>query len=77
MWFEHVEGITFHDPLAATTLFDDAICQFERGQVTVELASPHLSGMTLWQKDDQGPHEVALQVNPQRFFDHYFSFFKD
>jgi len=77
VWFQHVDRITFHDPLAATTLFDDAICQFERGQVTVELASQHVSGMTLWQKDDQGPHEVALQVNASRFFDHYFSFFKD
>jgi inosine-uridine nucleoside N-ribohydrolase len=76
VWFQHVEKITFHDPLAATTIFDSEICTFERGRVDVELASPRLLGMTHWAADVTGPHEVALQVNPQRFFDHYFSFFE-
>jgi inosine-uridine nucleoside N-ribohydrolase len=76
VWFQHVEQITFHDPLAATTIFDDEICSFERGCVDVELTSPRLLGMTHWAASADGPHEVALQVNPQKFFDHYFSFFE-
>jgi purine nucleosidase len=75
VWFKHVDTITFHDPLAAATIFDESICGFERGQVDIELASERLAGMTHWTPDAQGRHEVALTVNPQLFFDHYFSFF--
>lgn len=75
VWFKTVEGITFHDPLAAVTLFDPAICGFERGRVEVELASSRLTGMTHWTPDENGPHEAALSVTPERFFEHYFSFF--
>jgi len=81
VWFQHVDRITFHDPLAAATIFDDGICTFERGRVDVELKSDRLLGMTHWSgvsKDittPSGPHEVALEVNPQRFFEHYFSVF--
>ncbi len=82
VWFQHADQITFHDPLAATTIFDDSICTFERGRVDVELKSDRLLGMTHWagMKQDvstlSGPHEVALDVNPQRFFEHYFSVFQ-
>jgi purine nucleosidase len=42
----------------------------------VELNSQRLLGMTHWKKDGaNGSHEVALDVDPQRFFDHYFSVF--
>jgi purine nucleosidase len=75
VWFRQAETITFHDPLAATTIFDETICGFERGQVEIELASERVAGMTHWRPEAQGRHEVALTVNPQRFFDHYFSFF--
>jgi inosine-uridine nucleoside N-ribohydrolase len=81
VWFQHVDRITFHDPLAATTIFNDKICTFERGRVDVELKCDRLLGMTHWSgvnKDisaPTGPHEVALEVNPQRFFEHYFSRF--
>ena len=75
VWFQQTDTITFHDPLAATTIFDDAICGFERGRVEIELASHRLAGFTHWTPDPLGRHEVALTVNPQRFFDHYFSFF--
>ncbi len=75
-WFQGREIVTFHDPLAATTIFDDRICGFEKGTVEVELASPGLAGMTLWIPDDAGKHDVALQVDSARFFEHYFSVFK-
>jgi inosine-uridine nucleoside N-ribohydrolase len=75
VWFAHTETLTFHDPLAAATLFDAGICDFERGRVDVERTSPRLAGLTHWTADPGGRHEVALDVDPQRFFEHYFSFF--
>jgi purine nucleosidase len=75
VWFQKADMITFHDPLAATTIFDDGICGFERGLVQVELASERLAGLTHWKPQPGGPHEVALTVDPIRFFEHYFSFF--
>ena len=74
VWFQHTDTVTFHDPLAATTIFDHQICTFTPGQVDIELTSPRLYGLTYF---DQHPkisnHQVALEVNPPRFFDHYFS----
>lgn len=75
VWFEKKAQIIFHDPLAAATIFDDQICSFERGQVEVELTSNRLQGLTFWTPVEKGKHEVALQVNPERFFAHYFGVF--
>ena len=77
VWFQHADSVTFHDPLAATTLFDDTICRFEPGRIAVELKSDHIPGATLWHpKDPAGHHQIATTVNAPRFFEHYFSFFK-
>ena len=104
VWFEHEDSVTFHDPLAATTIFDDTICTFKRGTVEVELASERLAGLTYWEpartgiyrtggyragaspaptyEDEAGDHltatrhEVALEVKPARFFEHYFGVFE-
>jgi purine nucleosidase len=75
VWFQHVEAITFHDPLAATTIFDETICGFEKGEVEIELKSDRLAGATLWSPKPDGRHEIAGTVDPQHFFNHYFSFF--
>lgn len=73
IWFKERQWITFHDPLAATTIFTEQICTFERGKVDVELSSPRLSGLTHWKPDPlNGPHEVALGVDAALFFEHYF-----
>lgn len=76
VWFQRREVITFHDPLAAATCFDEGICRFEKGTVKVELIDEGLMGKIHWQPDvSAGRHEVALEVDPGRFFDHYFSVF--
>ena len=75
VWFKDRSTITFHDPLAAATIFDEAMCGFARGQVEVELKSERLAGMTHWTADAAGPHEVALSVDAGRFLQHYFTFF--
>ncbi|MSS71116.1 MAG: nucleoside hydrolase [Candidatus Latescibacteria bacterium] len=76
VWFQQGSEITFHDPLAAATIFDDQICAFKRGTVEVELASERVRGMTFWKAEAEGRHEVALEVDPERFFEHYFSVFQ-
>jgi len=75
VWFERRQNITFHDPLAAVTIFDEEVCGFTRGRVDVEVTSERVLGMTHWQADENGPHEVALEVNAERFFEDYFSVF--
>ena len=76
IWFAHSQTVTFHDPLAATVLFDDQICTFEKGEVSIEVQDPARLGETLWKPSPTGRHQVAVGVNPGRFFDHYFSYFK-
>jgi purine nucleosidase len=76
VWFKQSGVMTFHDPLAATTIFNDSLCRFERGLVDVEVISPNLRGHTGFKAEATGPHEVALGVDAPKFFDHYFSMFQ-
>ena len=73
VWFERQDQIVFHDPLAAVALFDAPVCSFMRGRVEVELQSARLGGLTVWAPDAAGAHEVALAVDADRFFAHYFA----
>jgi purine nucleosidase len=73
VWFQQSHGLVFHDPLAATTIFADDICKFQHGNVAVDsTAEP---GRTRWTPDEDGPHEVAIEVDVDRFYQHYFSTF--
>jgi inosine-uridine nucleoside N-ribohydrolase len=76
IWFRQWGGIMFHDPLAATTIFNESICRFEPGLVEIELDSPRLAGFTHWTGKTGGPHQVALQVDPERFFQEFFAYFE-
>lgn len=76
VWFQNFGYIIFHDPLAATTLFNDKICEFERGNVEVETISNISKGLTYWKPDKRGMHEVAIKVDCNEFFKHYFSVLK-
>ncbi len=76
VWFEYSEIITFHDPLAAATIFRPDICGFTPGQVNIELEDQENLGKTYWKRNPSGPHEVALSVQPENFFEHFFSYFE-
>lgn len=80
VWFEENKLMTFHDPLAAVTIFEPEVCTFSKGQVEVELLSPGLGGFTYFSEaknpGEPSPHEVALEVNAARFFDRYFKVFE-
>ena len=64
--------IIYHDPLAAATIFQKDICVFKRGNVTVEMGAGQLEGLTRWTPDPEGNDEIALAVDRERFFKHYF-----
>ncbi len=74
VWFRRADRITFHDPLAAALIFEPDLCKYAEGKVEVELTSPPLYGMTRWDpRAEEKPHRIALEVDPPRFFDHYFA----
>ena len=64
--------VTFHDPLAAAIIFEPDLCAFRRGNVEVELVSKRLEGLTWLEPDEAGNDLVALEVDAERFFRHYF-----
>ncbi len=72
VWFKDQDLITFHDPLAGLTIFHPEVCQYVRGQVELELVNQQGIGMTHWTPRSDGPHEIALEVNPKLFFENYF-----
>ncbi|HOQ67020.1 MAG TPA: nucleoside hydrolase [Candidatus Atribacteria bacterium] len=76
VWFTKNRGLTFHDPLPAIALFDPEVCSFQRGNVEVELVSNRVKGMTHWEADLRGPHEVAFAVDVERFFEDFYSVVK-
>lgn len=76
MWFKDHGVLTFHDPLAAVTIFAPEVCTFTRGRVAVNLQGGDSFGNTaLVTGDPPMPHEVAATVNADAFFAHYFGVF--
>jgi purine nucleosidase len=73
VWGHHADRVTFHDPLAATVIFKPELCGYAEGQVTVELKSDRLAGLTFFDRDRAPkPHRVALEVDAPAFFTEYF-----
>jgi len=73
IWFKQTKTLTFHDPLAATTIFNDEICQFSRGKGTTKVTGKRSLGRTHWKPILSGPNEVATSVDSRKFFEHFFS----
>jgi purine nucleosidase len=74
-WFKNWPLVTFHDPLAAVAIFDKKVCEYQKGLVEVELEKKKERGLTKWNPDQKGKHEIAVKVNPERFFTEYFKVF--
>ena len=72
IWFSgFYPFITFHDPLAAATVFEPDLCSYQQG--TVRLDRGENPGKTLCQPGDaDAPHQVAMTVNVDRYFEHFF-----
>lgn len=74
VWFQRAQVMTYHDPLAAAVSFEPDLCTFQPGLIEVELQSEKLMGLTQFNPNaDHKPHQVAVAVKPERFFEHYFS----
>lgn len=72
-WFHDLPRITFHDPLAAATLFEPELCGYAQGRVHVEPESRVFPGLTHFETaSTEKPHRVATSVDSPRFFEHYF-----
>ena len=56
-----------HDPLAVAVALDPTLCQTKRGTVKVETATAWCAGRTTLDEADDGPHEVCVEVDTQRF----------
>jgi inosine-uridine nucleoside N-ribohydrolase len=69
IWFaSFYPCITFHDPLAAATIFDPSLCSYKQGTVAVDP-----EGHTTFRPGGAfPPHQVALSVDSERYFAHYF-----
>jgi purine nucleosidase len=72
IWFaDFYPSITFHDPLAAATIFEHDLCTYQQGTVKVDQANA--PGKTIWQPGQpDAPHQVAMTVNVDRYFQHFF-----
>lgn len=75
-WFKDEKRVTFHDPLAAVSLFHEDVCEFEQGNLFIETESRILRGFTYWRPDKNGKHKVAMQVNKDKFFQYLFEVFQ-
>jgi inosine-uridine nucleoside N-ribohydrolase len=63
--------ITYHDPLAAATVFEADLCTYEQGTVSVDKTDK--PGKTVWQPGGpESPHQVAMTVDVDRYFEHFF-----
>ena len=69
-WNASHDAITFNDPLAAACLFAPGLCGFERGTVRTDCEGDE-RGRTPWSPSPTGRHEIAVDVDPDRFFRHY------
>jgi purine nucleosidase len=72
IWFKDWQGTTFHDPLAAATIFDPGVCTYTGGTVTMDLREGDVFGLTRW-TPGVGDHQIAASVDADRFFRHYLS----
>jgi inosine-uridine nucleoside N-ribohydrolase len=72
IWFaQFYPSITFHDPLAAATVFAPDLCAYQQGIVSVDIAET--PGRTIWQPGGpNAPHQVAVTVDVERYFQHFF-----
>ncbi|HEY6952642.1 MAG TPA: nucleoside hydrolase [Bacteroidota bacterium] len=68
VWFRDWQSTTFHDPLAAATVFNPDLCSFQRGSIDVALNPGTYQGFTRWIPEESGPHQIASNVDAEAFF---------
>lgn len=76
IWFRDWPGTTYHDPLAAATIFEPDLCTYGQGRVSVSLVEGDSFGFTRFQEVGEGKHVVARSVRPEVFFRHFMQIVK-
>ncbi len=73
VWFgQFYPFITYHDPLAAATIFEPELCTYQQGRVNID--NSDVGTRTIWQPEaSDAPHQVAVTVDVDRYFHHFFS----
>lgn len=69
-------AMTFHDPLAAACLFESELCTYQSGAITVDYTNTETFGAMAFhqqQRADTVCDEIAVTVDRERFFEHYFA----
>lgn len=78
VWFDSGrDEITFHDPLAAVTIFEPDLFNYTRGRVNIATEGL-MEGFTLFDPDValcDATHEVVSDVSVTQFFERYFDNF--
>ena len=76
VWFgKEKAGMTFHDPLAAASIFKPELCTYRDGKIVTDANMGPLAGMTALHPEEGGPHRVAEKVDAPAFFKEYFGVF--
>jgi len=72
IWFAGFHPfITYHDPLAAASIFAPDLCSYQQGTVRLDLTE--MPGKTVWHPGGpEAPHQVAMTVDVDRYFRHFF-----
>ncbi|TVY11790.1 nucleoside hydrolase [Paenibacillus cremeus] len=65
--------MTLHDPLAAACLFEPQLCEYQGGTVEVELMDERRLGSMTFHPSSGGRCEIAMAVNRDAFFEHYYA----
>ena len=65
-------SITYHDPLAAVSLFRSEVMTYRAGEVSVELHGERVMGRTYFEASEGGNDEVAEAVDAEAFYGEYF-----
>jgi purine nucleosidase len=74
LWFGTRTDVTFNDPLAAATVFEPGLCEYARGEISVEPGDGPSAGRTGWRADGvAGRHRIAVDVRPGAVLEHYFA----
>ena len=73
-WFDRYDRVTFHDPLAAVSIFAPEVMDYAAGEVAVELQSARAMGRTYFAPSEGGRHEVGQSVRADAFFAEYFRY---
>jgi inosine-uridine nucleoside N-ribohydrolase len=73
VWFERSPRVTFHDPLAAVSVFDPEVCGWHDVRIVVS-TTPPTNGVTVpFYTGTDLPHKIGETVDSARFFERYFS----